>query len=80
MSAKTVALDTDAYLSLRKHRRPGETFSETIKRLTGRKRSLLDFAGIWKDMPKEDLAKVQSFLAEGRRRDRMRMSRVLEEA
>ena len=79
MNTKTVALDAEAYLSLRQHRRPGETFSETIKRLTGRKKSLLDFAGIWKDMPKEDLAKVQSFLAEGRRRDKVRMTRILGE-
>lgn len=80
MSAKTVTLGLEAYASLRNSRRPGETFSDTVKRLTGRKRSLPDFAGIWKDMPKEDFAKIQSFLAEGRRRDMAKMVRIVGEA
>ena len=77
MSAKTVALDSEAYEMLRRHRRNGETFSEAVKRLSGRRRSILEFAGSWRDMPPEDLAKLRSFLAEGRRRDRDRMERLL---
>jgi predicted CopG family antitoxin len=77
MSAKTVALDMEAYEMLRRQRRDGETFSEAVKRLSGRRRSILAFAGIWKEMPAEDLERVRSFLAEGRRRDRERTERLL---
>jgi predicted CopG family antitoxin len=77
MSAKTVALDPDAYAVLRRHRRTGETFSDAVRRLSGRQRSLLDFAGIWKDMPEADLDTIRAFLAEGRRRDRGRIKMLL---
>ncbi len=73
MSAKTVALDTEAYEMLRRQRRTGETFSEAVKRLSGRRRSILAYAGIWKDIPTEELERIRSFLTEGRHRDRKRM-------
>ena len=73
MSAKTVALDPEAYDMLRRHRRAGETFSDAVRRLNGRRRSILDFAGIWKDVPQADLAKLRAYLVKGRQRDRERM-------
>jgi predicted CopG family antitoxin len=79
MSVKTVALDPEAYEMLRRQKRPGETFSETVRRLTGKRRSILDFVGIWKDWPKEDFQKFEAALAEGRRRDRERMRRLVED-
>jgi predicted CopG family antitoxin len=78
MAAKTVALDPEAYEMLRRQRRAGETFSDAVKRLSGRRRSLLDFAGIWKEIPSEDLERIRTFLAEGRRRDRERMQRLFD--
>jgi predicted CopG family antitoxin len=75
MSAKTVALDVEAYEMLRRQRRTGETFSETVKRLSGKRRSILAFAGVWKDVPSKDLERIRSFLSEGRRRDRERTER-----
>lgn len=77
MSTKTVALDPEAYELLRKQRRAGETFSETVKRLSGRRRSILDFAGIWKDIPPGELARIRGFFLEGRKRDKERMERLL---
>lgn len=76
MSAKTVALDPEAYELLRRQKRAGETFSGAVKRLSGRRRSILEFAGAWKDFPPEELDKVRSYFAEGRRRDRDRMERL----
>jgi predicted CopG family antitoxin len=76
MSTKTVALDPEAYEMLRRQRRPGETFSEAVKRLSGRRRPLLAFAGIWKDIPAEELEMIRSFLQEGRQRDQKRMERL----
>jgi predicted CopG family antitoxin len=76
MSPKTVALDPDAYVALRRHRRTGETFSDAVRRLTGRQRSLLDFAGIWKEMPGADLDRIREYLTEGGRRDQRRLKRL----
>jgi predicted CopG family antitoxin len=76
MATKTVALDPEAYALLRQHRRAGETFSDAVRRLGGRRRSLLDFAGIWKDLPEEEFDRIRAFMAEGRRRDRDRFSRL----
>jgi predicted CopG family antitoxin len=78
MSAKTVALDPEAYEMLRRNRRSGETFSDAVKRLSGRRRSILDFAGMWKDIPDADLERFRSFLEEGRRRDRARVERLFQ--
>ena len=76
MTAKTVALDPEAYAMLRRQRRSGETFSDAVRRLSGRRRSILDFAGIWKDIPDADLARIRTFLKEGRRRDPERIERL----
>jgi predicted CopG family antitoxin len=78
VSAKTVALDPEAYDMLRRQRRSGETFSDAVKRLSGKRRSILDFAGIWKDIHDEELERLSSFLAEGRRRDRAGLERPLQ--
>lgn len=76
MSAKTVALDREAYEMLRRHRRPGETFSDAVKRLSGRRPSVLEYSGIWKDIPDRDMGQIRVFLREGRRRDRERTRRL----
>jgi predicted CopG family antitoxin len=77
VSAKTVALDPEAYDMLRRHRRAGETFSDAVRRLNGRRRSILEFAGIWKDVSPADLVKLREYLAKGRQRDRERMNGLL---
>ncbi len=79
MSQKTVALDTEAYDLLRRKKRDGETFSDVVKRLVRKPRSLLEFAGAWKDVPEEDLAQIRGFLRKGRELDRKRMARLLRE-
>lgn len=77
MVAKTVALDPDAYEMLRRQRRSGETFSDAVKRLSGPRRSILDFAGVWRDIPRRDIARVRAFFEEGRERDKARMERLI---
>lgn len=77
MAAKTVALDAEAYELLRRQKREGETFSQTVKRLAGPQRSILDFAGFWKDRSPESRAMLEEFRAAGRKRDLERMERML---
>ncbi|MCI4363715.1 MAG: antitoxin VapB family protein [Thermoplasmata archaeon] len=51
MSVKTVTLAEDAYSALAAQKGQGESFSEVVRRLTGTHRSLMEFAGAWKDVP-----------------------------
>jgi predicted CopG family antitoxin len=44
MGTKTISLADDAYAGLASMRRPGESFSDVVRRLT-RRTSLLDLAG-----------------------------------
>jgi predicted CopG family antitoxin len=54
MGYKTISLRDDVYDSLVKMKRKNESFSDVITRLMY-KRSLLDFAGRWADIPKEKI-------------------------
>lgn len=65
MTVKTVTLSADAYEALAALKRPGESFSEVVRRLTRKNRSLLDFAGAWKDVPDETMKRIEDFLRAG---------------
>jgi len=77
METKTIALDREAYDALRRHKKKGESFSDVVRRLTGRTRPLTELAGLWKDMPPEDSQKIREFLRRGRELDRERLERLL---
>ena len=52
---KTITINDEAYAALKKLKQtPRDSFSKVILRLTGKKRSLLEFAGVWKDMSQEE--------------------------
>ncbi|MFQ5837153.1 MAG: antitoxin VapB family protein [Thermoplasmata archaeon] len=76
-TTKTIALDLEAYELLRRQKREGESFSDTVKRLSQKRRSILDFAGAWKDMPVEDLEQIREFLRRGRELDLRRMEDLI---
>jgi len=65
MPVKTVNLSADAYEALASLKREGESFSEVVRRLTRKNRSLLEFAGAWKDVPKETMKEFEDFLRAG---------------
>lgn len=54
MSSKNVRLDEDVYERIRSKKRPDETFSEAIDRLTGGA-SLLELRGILSDEEAEEM-------------------------
>jgi len=77
METKTIALDREAYEALRRHKRKGESFSEVVKRLAGRTKPITELAGLWKDMPAEDLQKIREYLRRSRELDRERLGRLV---
>lgn len=79
MASRTIAVDEEAYALLRSKKRPGESFSDVVKRLGTPRRPLADFVGIWKDMPEADFRKIDAIIRKGRALDRKRMERLLKE-
>lgn len=65
MATKTISLAEDAYQALLRTKRPGESFSDTVRRIT-RRRSLTDLAGV---MSREGADAVAAAV-EANRRDR----------
>jgi len=70
MAHKTITISVEAYEALLKLKKPKESFTDVILRLTSRK-SLLEFAGKWKGDPRE-LEEALSVLHSAWRRWRIR--------
>lgn len=53
---KVISLSNKAYESLKNMKEGNDSFSDVVLKLVNkeRKKSLLEFAGIWKDIPKMD--------------------------
>jgi predicted CopG family antitoxin len=56
---KVISLSEEAYATLKKRKRPNESFSDVVMRFAGdqQKKSLVEFAGAWKG---DDIDKVFS--------------------
>lgn len=76
MSVKTVTLAEDAYLALAARKREGESFSETVRRLTRTERSLKEFVGGWADVPAERLAPFEEWMEHSDSASRAEMLRL----
>lgn len=60
---KTITITLEAYEALLRLKRPGESFSDVILRLVRGRRSLMDLAGVWRDI---DERRVEEIMAEVR--------------
>ena len=65
---KAISLSNEAYLALKKLKKPNESFSDVILRVAGQgnkgnKKSILDFAGCWKG---DDIDEVFSIVLKDR--------------
>jgi predicted CopG family antitoxin len=76
MSTHTVALDSEAYSALKSLKRNQESFSQLVKRLAKPKRSILEYAGAWKDVPADEWKELQGFYRKTREADRKRAERI----
>ena len=72
MTSKNISLTDDAYELLKKMKMGDESFSDTIRRLAKRRR-LSDCAGLWADVPKEEIAALSENILELRKRTRKSM-------
>jgi predicted CopG family antitoxin len=77
MDIKTVGLDREAYDALRREKKPGESFSEVVKRLTRKRRPLFEFAGRWKAVPRSEVKEFESAIRAVRQADLEQAGRVL---
>ncbi|PIN79761.1 hypothetical protein COV16_02540 [Candidatus Woesearchaeota archaeon CG10_big_fil_rev_8_21_14_0_10_34_8] len=59
MATKTISIMDDVYDRLVALKRSDESFSDEIRRLTNTKGSIMEFAGSWSDMPKEEGEKIK---------------------
>ena len=67
MPSRTIRVSDDVYRLLLRLRRPGESLSQTIRRLVGRGR-LSECAGLWSDMSKEEIDEIMDNIRLLRRR------------
>jgi predicted CopG family antitoxin len=74
---KTVTLSEDAYAALAALKREGESFSDVVRRLARQGRSLLEFAGAWKDFPRDKMDRYLAFLDAGDRLSKEKLVRGL---
>lgn len=76
MAAKTIALDPEAYELLARSKRPGETFSEVVRRTFRPPSQILDLAGSLSDVSPEVWDQVKRERVAHRRRDEKRRKRL----
>ena len=72
MSTKTISIKTTAYERLRQRKKPRESFTDVINRLT-EKKSLMEFAGILSD---EDANRIEESIRKIRVESAKRMSKI----
>lgn len=77
METTSIALDREAYDLLRGQKRPGESFSQVVKRLAGSRRPLSSFVGAWEDMPDKTLREIRAERRRMRELDEERFRRLV---
>ncbi len=66
---KTISLDEKAYQLLKRAKRPGESFSEVVRRIAKRRPPLVSFGGAWTEMPRETRDAIRGFMTAAKRLD-----------
>ncbi|MGP8078014.1 MAG: antitoxin VapB family protein [Thermoplasmata archaeon] len=76
MASKTIALDSETYDLLRRHKRSGETFSDVVRRQLRPPAKITDLAGSLGDVPPRVWKEVDATRRATRRQDRGRQERL----
>ena len=77
METTSIAVDREAYELLRNQKRPGESFSQVVKRLARNRRPLASFVGAWKDLPEKTVREIQANRKRLRDLDDQRFERLM---
>lgn len=64
MAVKTITITDLAYMRLRRLKRPGESFSDLVVRLTEGRKSVMHLAGSWKAIPRKEFEQMLEALRE----------------
>ena len=79
MAVKTITVTEDAYVALAALKKKGESFSDVIRRITRGSRSLLEFAGDWKDVPEKKFREYEEWLKRSDELSKAKLERILRE-
>jgi len=71
MVTKTITIMEDAYALLSANKRENESFSDTIRRIAGKEKNIMDYFGVWSEECAEDIKKsIKESRARGKERNR----------
>jgi predicted CopG family antitoxin len=59
MATKTLTIMDDVYDLLVRNKRVGESFSDVLRRVLSKKKSILEFAGAWADIDDEEAEEMK---------------------
>lgn len=68
MVTKTLTITKDAYEQLKALKKPEESFSEEIKRITATKQDIMQFAGALSYLSDEEVEEIKSGIRQMRKR------------
>lgn len=68
IGTKAISIMEDTYNILLRKKHKGESFSDVIRRITGKKKDIMQFAGTWKNTSGEDAEKMKKEIKSLRRR------------
>ena len=74
MGTKNIAISDEAYQRLKALKKPGESFTEVIERMTQR-RGILELSGI---LSRQEASRVSEMVRETRRQSSKRLRRTIE--
>ncbi|MCI4337351.1 MAG: hypothetical protein L3K17_09255 [Thermoplasmata archaeon] len=77
MATTSIASDREAYDFRRSQKRPGESFSQVVKRLAHTRRPLASFLGAWRDLPERTIREIQANRKRQRDLDEQRLERLM---
>ncbi len=77
MATKTISIMDDAYGLLVRNRMGNESFSEVIRRTFGKKKSIMEFAGAWKDIDDREIERMHEHVEGLRKRSTKEFLRSL---
>jgi predicted CopG family antitoxin len=68
MGTKTISIMDDAHDLLVRNRMGDESFSEVIRRILGKKRKIMEFAGAWKNVSDKEAERMKKRILDLRNR------------